>query len=150
MLTPSSYHVSERLLATQHRATDYPGVQGHPLHGCKTSIHPATATATRTALTFFLRASTSLQYSTGAAHITFLVKQPPATAGSSATISDRSAFLPAARSDAYTPAEQPQHNREMCYMIRKAYLLACRSMQGCCSTSLLLYQVCLQPGSRVV
>jgi hypothetical protein len=57
----------------------------------------------RTALTFCCRASTSLQYSTGAAHITFLVNTPPATAGSSATTSDRSAFLPAARREAYTP-----------------------------------------------
>lgn len=59
----------------------------------------------RTALIFCLRSSTSLQYSTGAAHITFLVKQPAATAGSSATTRDRSAFLPDARREAYTPAQ---------------------------------------------
>lgn len=56
-----------------------------------------------TALIFCLRSNTSLQYSTGAAHITFFVKQPAATAGSSATTSDRSAFLPDARRAAYTP-----------------------------------------------
>jgi hypothetical protein len=43
------------------------------------------------------------------------VKQPPATAGSSATISDRSAFLPAARSDAYTPAIHGCHAKGIQY-----------------------------------
>lgn len=57
---------------------------------------------------FCLRSSTSLQYSTGAAHMTFFVNTPPATAGSSATTSDRSAFLPAARREAYTPAGMHQ------------------------------------------
>lgn len=50
----------------------------------------------RTALTLELfSARTCLQTVTGAAHITFCVKAPAATAPSSHTISARSAFVPA-------------------------------------------------------
>jgi hypothetical protein len=59
--------------------------------------------AVLTALTAFFLASTSLQYVTGAAHITFFVNTPAAAAGASATTSDKSAFTPAARRPAYTP-----------------------------------------------
>lgn len=56
-----------------------------------------------TALAGLLFARTCLQYSTGAAHMTLVVKTPAATASASATIRAKSAFGPEALSPPAIP-----------------------------------------------
>ena len=61
-----------------------------------------------TALAGLFFANTFLQYNTGAAHMTLVVKTPAATASASATIRARSAFGPDALSPPAMPATHMQ------------------------------------------
>ena len=62
-----------------------------------------------TALAGLFLAKTCLQYVTGAAHMTLVVKTPAATASSSATMSARSALGPEAR----RPPAMPETSRQI-------------------------------------
>ena len=83
---------------------------------------------TSTARTVSFLSSTSLQYVTGAAHMTLSVKTPAATASVSHVMSARSALVPLARSPPYMPGRRRGRGRDG----RKCWWCVCASVGGGC------------------